>query len=173
MFFQTGNVGIGVSEPSAPLHMNGPIRMGSEQGTTEPGTNLKSPGGYNGIVVRRIQSTSKTDGNVVARTNNIRLERDGTNGGMILRWGVKGESIIHGRGYAITNSGDVIGVLAQSVNENEGGSRQVIHDEDNIVYLKFIFGNIYGYGHTTEVTLTRAFPFRHQWFGFIKTTYNQ
>jgi hypothetical protein len=62
------------------LQIKGMVRMGSETGTTEAPD--KS------VLVRRIKSTVVATGQIVARTDTLTLERDGTAGGLLIHWSV-------------------------------------------------------------------------------------
>ena len=66
-------------------HVDGLVRSGSGTGTSEsPATGLGAR--YEGVVTRRVVSTDCTAGSVIARTDELRLERDGTIGGMRIAW---------------------------------------------------------------------------------------
>lgn len=68
------------SSPSASMRVSGTMRLGNEKGTSE-GPLFPTFNPSTGLVVRRISTTVNTAGNVVARTDAMRLERDGANGG--------------------------------------------------------------------------------------------
>lgn len=79
-----GNVGIGTTAPEAKLHVLGKIRLGSETGTSEAPS---VPSGYSGLVLRRINSADSAMNQVVAVLGpGVKLERNGTRGGMIVRF---------------------------------------------------------------------------------------
>src|SRR5206468_11403328 len=61
------------------LRVRGPLRIGSETGTSE----TPNPAG---LVIRRINSTDRHTNQVVARTDRLTLERDGTSGGFLIRY---------------------------------------------------------------------------------------
>lgn len=59
------------------LHVDGLVRSGSETGTSEsPATGLGAR--YEGVLTRRVVSTDRSAGSVVAITDELRMERDGT-----------------------------------------------------------------------------------------------
>jgi hypothetical protein len=172
MYYTDGNVGIGTDAPNGLLHVAGAIRMGSEAGTAEdPRGDLGND--YQGVVIRRTVSTNSTDGNIIARTDIMRLERDGTNGGLILRWGETAQAVLHGNGYTIDSSGNMAGVRVQAINQTDGGSMQVTDDADDIVHLHLAFGNFHNSEHTCEVTISRSIDSDNWWTGFLKCTYDQ
>jgi hypothetical protein len=167
--FTDGDVGIGTESPAGLLHVAGPIRMGSEQGTTNgPATRLRD---FGGIVHRRTISIRNTDGHVLARTDVMRLERDGTNGGLVVRWDATPQAILQGYGTAIDANGNVRGIRVQAFNEFDGGERQVISNADDIRHIDFAFGNFHNAQDTCKVTLSRGLG--AQWVGFLTCTVDQ
>ena len=67
------------------LHHDGLVRSGSETGTDDhPSMGLGAD--YEGVMTRRVVSANPSQGSVIARTDKLRLERDGTFGGMRIAW---------------------------------------------------------------------------------------
>jgi hypothetical protein len=140
------------------VRVPGMTRLGSETGTSE------APA-YNGLVVRRINSYTPSAGSVVARTDFMTLERDGTWGGFRI---------------TATGSGDVrcMGVNSSAVSVNKvlnipgAGTTAVYADADNIVFFHCSVGYDWGGGHQTQVSLSRSTG-DYYWIGTVTSTYNQ
>ena len=172
MNYTDGNIGIGIESPAGLLHVAGRVRMGSEAGTTE-GPEGELDEAYRGLVTRRAVSLTSTDGNIIARTDVLRLERDGTNGGLKLRWDDTDSAALHGNGYTIDSSGNMAGVRVQALNQFDGGELTIADDADNIVHVHLTFGNFHNAEHTCEVTLTRSIDSDGYWTGILRSTYDQ
>src|SRR5262249_19791381 len=150
----SGGVGIGTNSPVLPLHVNGServtgvIRVGSEIGSTEP----PSPPG---VVVRRINSTVQNMNQVVARTDTLTLERDGTPAGMLIRYPANpGVTTINWMG--VNNLGSVLGGTSPLNNPVIGGTRQLFTDGQHLAHVEISFGRTYNSGqHLTQVVLDR------------------
>ncbi len=170
MTYSGGSIGIGTSTPGGKLQVVGPIRQGSETGTAE------SPVGgitYEGVVTRRVVSTSTTNGSIVARVDDLRIERDGTNGGLKAEWGATGNAILDVQGYAVKVNGTVVAINKSSLNQFSGGSYSVIADADNVVFLHVMFGNPYNAAHATDLTLMRSNYGGPNWIGVITSSFDQ
>jgi hypothetical protein len=167
-----GDVGIGTNSPEALLHVDGRVRMGSEAGTSQsPDSGFQFD--YGGIVTRRVYSSSNAAGQVVARGETIRLERDGTSGGLIIIWGATNNSVLNCNGYAVTSSGTVLPIRQTAINQTAGGTRQITLDADSVVSLHATFGNFHNGQHTTTVTLNRSLPSSNTWLGSVTSTFDQ
>ncbi|HQQ95534.1 MAG TPA: hypothetical protein PLQ93_13350 [Bacteroidia bacterium] len=140
---------------------NGMIKMGSETVGQAP----FYPSG--GMVIRRLYTTTTLIGQVVAATDIMTLERDGTNGGWrINRTGGSGDEVCNCQG--VTNTG---APLNKALNNLPGGVTQVYTNAENVVYFHCIFGDPYAASHITEVTLTRQFA-DWFWMGTVISTFN-
>jgi hypothetical protein len=141
--------------------INGMIRMGREDGTAEPaGT---------GIIVRALNSTDNTVGNVVAYGGMGSLRRDGSNGGFYLA-AMAMFNDISVTCLGITSSGTVV-----TYNNQHTGmgtvSWTVFSDAQSVQSFYCDFGN-YNSGSSTHVSLSRM-PGSSAWRGFLQSTYNQ
>ena len=157
------NVGIGTTTPLAKLQVAGTIRMGSETGTSEA-PNYPA----NGLVVRRINSTSTAAGQIVAKTNLINLERDGSAGGLqINKTSGSGYQVCNCMG--INNTGAFVG---KSLNNLAVGITPLYSDAENMVFIHCIFGDPYHKKHSTEVNITRKYADWY-WIGTVTSTVDQ
>jgi hypothetical protein len=145
------------------LGTSGLLRTGSGSGTSQAPT-------FPGLVVRRINSTTSLAGSVVARTNYLRLERDGTRGGLTMAWdsGTMFQAIacmgINDAGASVNSYREVGGTYA--------GATQVFTHAQNVVYATCSFGWPAMDDHVTQVTLQRQ-PGDNSWVGTVISTYNQ
>lgn len=178
MSYSGGNIGIGTATPDALLQVHGPIRLGSETGTSEgPNTGNGLQVGYKGMVIRRIASTAITAGSIVASTSEMTLERDGTAGGFQVRWIANGSATLAIRGTITNTSGTVTGVHFETGNQFTGGTQAIFAQTDNIIFAHLIFGNFYNADNVTEVTIARSSQFGvasdNVWIGTVMSSYNQ
>lgn len=167
-----GDVGIGTSSPQALLHVDGRVRMGSETGTSQSPQNGFAFT-YGGLVTRRVYSSSNAAGQIVARDDTLRLERDGTAGGLIMIWGPTSNAILNCNGYAVTAAGVVLPIRQTGINQFGGGTRQIALDADQVVSVHATFGNFHNGQHTTTVTLNRSLPTSSVWVGTVTSTFDQ
>jgi hypothetical protein len=162
-----GNVGIGTTNALVKLQISGQIRMGSEAGTSQPPT-YPTGGGNNGLIIRRIFTTNIAAGQIVAVTDEINLERDGTNGGWrVNRFGPTTNQVCNCTGTTSTGA-----TLGKAFNNLGTGITQIYNNAENVVFIHCIFGNPYNSAHTTEVTLTRNAT-DYFWMGTTISTFNQ
>jgi hypothetical protein len=178
MSYSGGNIGIGTANPDAPLQVLGPIRLGSETGTTEgPNAAYGVQVGYKGMVIRRLASVTPTDGYVIARTSEVTLERDGTYGGLRFRWIQNGSATLAVRGTIVDANGNVKGVHIETGNDFMGGSYSVFTQADNIIFAHLIFGNFYNGDNVTEISMARSTQFGGPgdsvWLGTLTSSYDQ
>jgi hypothetical protein len=142
------------------------VRSGSEIGTSQPpsvGTT-----GYAGLVSRRINSTLIAAGQILARTDNLTLERDGTNGGLQINYPGASISRLNVACTGVTSSGAVIGrVFTLSV-----GITPIFIDADDVVSVNCTFGDSYLLNNITQVFLQR-FPGDNYFAGTVTSTLNQ
>lgn len=142
---------------------NGLMKMGTETGTGQP---ANYPSG--GMMMRRISTTNFTAGEIIARTDLLTFERDGTNGGFrITRSGGNGKEVCN---CTAVTSGQTN--ISKMNNDLATGTTNIFSNTDNVVFIHCIFGAPYVLGHQTEITLTREFP-DYFWVGTIITTFNQ
>ena len=152
------------------LRTNGLMRIGSETGTSEAPDVFPA---YEGLLIRRINSGFVAAGHVAARTNVLRLERDGSFGG----WRI-GYDALPGFEYAsihclgITGAGTMLTARASVNPTAPAGTVTLFTHAQNIEYLQCSFGNPYNYRHQTQVTLQR-FPNDYAWTGTLTSTFNQ
>ena len=176
---QAGNVGIGKRNPTVALdvagaiHTTGAIRSGSETGAAAPGY----PSGSDGLVIRRVRSTSTTAGSVLARTDRLTLERDGSVAGLRLSYpAAVSRQVVNCIGVS-TNGTQV--VFRTTINNPLlPGAVAVFSDSQKIVHYDISFGDTYNAasGHTTHVVLDRyddGATSDNDLVGTITSTYNQ
>ena len=165
-----GGVGIGNNSPTALLDVSGSararglLRSGSESGTDQ----APSPAG---LVVRRINSTLSGYGYVVARTDYLTLERDGTSGGFQIRYSSSpGPTTIACMG--MDSAGAQVNFYT-AITPGSAGTLPLYSNGQNIVHFECTFGRTYDSGqHLTQVTLSR-FASDNYWSGTLISTYNQ
>lgn len=138
---------------------SGLIRTGNETGTTQ--THI-----YNGIVIRPIRSTLSTAGNIMARTNNLTLERDGSDAGWQITNTGSGNEVINCIG--LTN----IGASNNKSLTLAVGTTALYADGNNIVYMSCMFGDPFSSSYNTQITIQR-YTGDHYWTGFVTSNYNQ
>lgn len=146
-------------QTGANLWIGGMVRMGTETGTAEgPGSS---------IIVRRLYSTDNTAGNALAITNDMRLERDGTNGGLRV-------TTLNINRLNITCTG-ITSSSTQLIYRNDfssAGTFQVFTDAQGVVHYDCSFGYYYlGLTHS-HVVMDRR-PADYFWVGFLTSTTNQ
>lgn len=157
------------------MRTSGMLRTGSETGTSQgPGGDTSNLGSsYNGLVVRRINSTNLAAGQVIARTNQLRLERDGTLAGLRISWdrGTPGTSLNNISCMGMNSAGASVNHYSQMDNL-AAGTTQVFTDAQNVTYATCSFGDTYDARHTTQVTLQRQNG-DNFWVGTVISTFNQ
>jgi hypothetical protein len=159
------------------VRIPGMVRFGSESGTadspkspddTNNGYGLDS---YNGLVVRRAVSTNSTKGSIIARTDKVRLERDGTDGG--IQYTPTGFSNYKTYPFIITCTGmTVTGAALNKYIETQVGTGSVYANSDNVVQFDCRIGDTYAPQHDTRVSMHRGFV-NGYWVGEIISSYNQ
>lgn len=159
--------------PTASINISGNIRTsnlirtGSETGTSETPSNAS--GGYSGLILRRINSGSPTAGLVVARTDVLMLQRDGTDAGWRIAFPANaGPQTAHCIG--ITGSNTVVSARLRSL--SVAGALVVFTNAQNVEFMQCSFGALFSNGHLTQVTLQRDFG-DYVWAGTLTSTFNQ
>ena len=135
------------------------MRMGVGTGTGQTPTSS--------IIVRQAYSTNYVADQILGRTADMQIERDGTNGGIrVERLNVNDLSVnctgLTSTGAAANFHGDYWTV----------GTTQIYTDAQAVVYFQCMFGNFYGAGQFTTLTMSREAG-DYYWLGFITSTYNQ
>ena len=171
LIYAAGGVGIGTNAPSAELDVNGSarargtLRLGSETGSAE------APA-ITGIVVRRLNSSSSIAGTVIARTDALTLERDGTAGGWGVRYSGNGKKQVIAL-VGMNASGQSVNAYIKIPASASSSVVSVFADGQNVVHFRGALGNTYDQGqHLTEVTLTRDGTDNY-WAGTVTSTFNQ
>jgi trimeric autotransporter adhesin len=159
----SGGVGIGTAAPNAMLHVAGPVQFGSGTGTAET---PDKP-----IIFRRLKAMNPNIGNVVARTDKLTLERDGTPGGWrIVNVASPGPTTIAATG--LTLAGATVNFVTTLAGAASAGTNTVFTSAQNVVSFRCTFGDSYGPGELTEATLTR-YGSDYFWMGTVNSTFNQ
>jgi hypothetical protein len=114
-------------------------------------------------------SSDRTAGNVIARTDTFRLERDGTMGGLRVAWNVNLPGIIACMG--LTQDGASVGKYS-ALGPSATSPVQVFTDSQNVVYYSCSFGDPGTGRHVTEVTMAREQGVK-AWVGTLTSSVNQ
>jgi hypothetical protein len=163
---ETGGIRIGTKGTHTRTFLTGVIQEGIETGTSE----APNPAG---LVRRRINSTFSNPGEVVARTNELTLERDGTNGGFLIRNFVTTTSYTTIAIMGVTTAGASFTRYYPITTNQAPGTLQIITNADNVGHFECTFGITYSSGrHLTRVFLTR-YPNDNYWSGDVVTTFDQ
>ena len=154
------------------LGTTGLLKTGSGTGTSQ--TPL-----LDGVVVRRINSTNPTAGQVVARATGsagdaspVELQRDGTDGGMqIVVPGGTGSTSYSVACMGINEPGTPKGKF---IADASASPVPVFSHLDNMVYFQCSIGSPFdGNRHETQVTLHRSTHLHNNWVGYVISTMNQ
>jgi hypothetical protein len=150
--------------------VSGLFRSGSETNTTDAPL---SPG----LVIRRINSLANSVSNVIARTDVLTLERDGTNPGLLIRYpaAVSAQTI---NCIAMTSAGASIFVHTNLNGPGVAGTIQLLTSAQRAVHAQISFGNTLNAGHVTQVVIDRyddngVGTGDNFWVGTLSSTYNQ
>nr|HEX4313991.1 hypothetical protein [Kofleriaceae bacterium] len=142
------------------------VRTGTESGTTDaPGANL---GGYDGVVHRRAESGTATAGNVVAKTDALSLQRDGSTGGMTLVFTALAAPA--SAECTLVAANGTASAVVKEMATGDAGPLALFADAAHVVFAHCVLGTV---GHTTEVTLHRLGQGAAVWTGFLTSTLSQ
>ncbi len=145
--------------------VTGLVRSGSESGTDQ----APNPAG---LVTRRINSITTTAGSVVARTDQLTLERDGSNGGFMIRY-VADPGYTTVAAMGMTSTGAQVNRYFTLAAPGTAGTVALYTDAQAVVHFTCTFGVTYTAGqHLTQVTLSR-YAGDWYWSGNVVSTYNQ
>jgi hypothetical protein len=153
----------------------GVLDVGSWAGTdetpnvTEPATGTANV--FEGLVVRRINTSITTAGIVVAATDALELERDGTVGGFVIRLTNNAR-----QQNAFCTGMTSAGTFTASVNLIPGSVLQtysLFGNSLNVIYAQCLMGNGPDQGHHTQFTMMRSSISSGVWIGSITSTFNQ
>ena len=142
------------------------IRLGDGTGTSEPPE-------FAGLVVRRINTRSIGGGQVVARTDDLTLERDGSNGGWLVRYpaNTNGRYVISMLG--MKSDGTPVNAYSIIAAPSAAGTKVLFTNAQGVHHFQGSFGSTAGATqHLTQVTLTRYLG-DSQWVGTVTATYSQ
>lgn len=157
-----GDVGIGLAAPGAKLHVAGKIRMGSEQGTTEPPSQAS---GYSGMVIRRINSSTYNGGQIVALlAPGVSLTRGSLPEQMV----IVGTAGSGQRKISVTTYSEG-GAAAYSTMAGTGTGTNSFSSATAIKYVISCLVN----DEYTEVTLMRISTTTDVWMGTVISTVDQ
>jgi hypothetical protein len=163
----TGSAQItGPAQVAGPAQVTGLFRSGAENGTSE----APSPAG---LVMRRLNSTVMTSGQVVARTDSVQLMRDGTHGGFFIFVPI-GSGNVTVSCMGINNAGTPVNFYTTFPNNTTNAlTQQMYFDSQNVVHFECTFGRTYDAGqHLTTINLSR-YGNDFYWSGTLISTYNQ
>jgi hypothetical protein len=151
--------------------VTGYLRLGSETNTA---SGPFYPSGSPGLVIRRIASTISTNGTLVARTDQLQLQRDGTVSGLQMAYATTGNfQTINAFGLTTNNT---MVVYRNTVRTAGSGTLAMFTDSQKLVHYDISFGNPYNAGHTCHVVLDRfddGITSDNYLVGTVTTTYNQ
>ena len=148
--------------------ITGLLRSGSESGTANP----PSPAG---LVIRRLNSTAINISNVLARTDILTLERDGSNEGLLIRYpGGTGKQTINCLAQSFFGTNIIVRTNLNGL--ITAGTIQLLTSAQRAVHATISFGNTYNAGHMTQVVIDRyddGTTSDFYWIGTLTSTYNQ
>ena len=156
------------------VRINGLLRLGSETNTASGPGYPPSSTGAGGLVIRRISSTSDGAGTLVARTDALQLQRDGTVSGLQMAYNVPSGyyQTINAIGITTNNTQ----VIYRNYLKTGAGTLYIFNDNQKIVHYDISFGNVYNAQHTCHVVLDRyddGSISDYFLVGTIVSTYNQ
>jgi hypothetical protein len=171
----------GVGAPPSTLGANGDFYIDNSahviygpktNGVWPAGVSLIGPtGGGAGMTVTHTASTSQVSGTAVAKTDFLILTRDGTPGGLQIRWtgGTVREDLTC---LGMNSTGTFLNKVMTFNAGQVSGTLSLYADSDAIVYVSCSFGNTFNNGHQTLVVLQRGSSDNY-WVGTVTSTYPQ
>lgn len=165
----SGNATVGGTDTALALVVSnaqatGVFRSGVETGTAD----APFPAG---LVVRRINSKTFTAGAVIARSDLLVLQRDGSNGGLQISYPASpGNQTVAAMG--MDNNGNQVNFYTAIANPSTAGTIQIYSNAQNVHSCQITFGNTYLAGNVTQVSLSRYLNDNY-WVGTVNSTYNQ
>jgi hypothetical protein len=164
--FSAGSVTVS-SLTASNVQATGLLRSGSETGTSDPPSA--------GQVIRRVNSLSAAAGNIIARTDLLTLERDGTFEGLLIRYPAgAGQQTINC--VAQTLSGTSIFFHTTLNNPASPGTVQLVTSAQHAIHAQISFGNTRLNGYVTQVVIDRyddGTTTDNYWVGTLTSSYNQ
>lgn len=161
--------GVTFQTAGAGMKVDGVIRSGSETGTSD----APNPAG---LVTRRINSYNPAAGQIVARTDTLILERDGSYGGFLIVVPANSGNVTIAC-MGIDNTGAQKNAYDGVANSSTTQVIQIYSNAQNLVHFECTFGVTYSSGqHLTQVTLSRyanGATLDNYWSGNVISTYNQ
>lgn len=147
------------------LATTGLLQTGSGQGTTQ--------GLGPSMVIRRTSSIDSTAGNVLAHAYEIRLERDGTNGGLRFGWSAGADTATNsGSCMGLTSAGTSVGYYNPNLGGVAAGFVQIFTDAQDVVQVECSFGKSANNAFVTHVSLQRSHT-SVVWSGYLQADINQ
>jgi len=129
----------------------------------------------NGLLIRRVSSLNYSTNQVVARTDTLTLERDGTFAGLLIRY-VAGAGRITINSTGVNNAGTSIPVHVAMPSPGSPGTVQLYTDAQHMVHVEISFGNTFNNLQITQVVLDRyddGITSDFYWVGAVTSSYNQ
>lgn len=151
------------------VRIPGTTRVGLETGSTQlPAVN--ATGGYTGLITRRVNSNVVTAGQIIARTDNMTLERDGSAGGLQISY----TAVATNRSLlcmGVTSTGATLN--ARIIIPNAAAGTSVVYtNAQSVEFIQCSFGDPYNLNHLTQVTFQR-YQSDSYWVGTVTSTFNQ
>ena len=148
------------------VRASGGIRL---QGLVQIGSETNAGTGTRPILVRRVESTDNSPGKVVARAEDMQLQRDGSTGGFVIitQSNRANRSL---SAFGINSSGAPVGTnftLATAPSTNI-----VFTDAQNVVSFTTTFGDIYNNAEVTQVSISRRSG-DYFWVGTLTSSRDQ
>jgi hypothetical protein len=123
-----------------------------------------------------VESINQNVGQVLARTDVLTLERDGTTSGLVVRYPPSpGIQVLNAVG--MNSAGVLVPFHTVLNNPASFGTVQICTTAQRLVHLQLSFGNAYGNGRLTQVVLDRTDDGNslndYYWVGTLTSNFNQ